>query len=175
MKQLATRPVRLQKPRPTLLTPGAKEGRDAVRSPEARPSGSTHCACGGREEPRTSSYWRPLPKTCGNWPSPSPFRCPYSPNEAKASNRPPRSSLQPLSALVGRGVLQHNLQIAVIHGPRGERVKSTPLLPFEIGTVNGREGRGSGLRLKAQKRPSAVCADSRRSLHRLIWLWGRLT
>ena len=44
-------------------------------------------------------------------------------------------------------------------------------MPFEIGTVNGREGRGSGLRLKAQKRPSGVCADSRRSLQRLIWLW----
>jgi hypothetical protein len=34
-----------------------------------------------------------------------------------------------------------------------------PLLPFQIGPVNGREGRGSGLRLKAWVAPTAApCA-----------------
>ena len=41
------------------------------------------------------------------------------------SNRPSRSSSQPLSALVDRGVLQHNSQTAAIRPTRSELVTST--------------------------------------------------
>ena len=37
----------------------------------------------GPAEPKTSSYWPPPPKICGNWRSSSPFRRRSSPHEAK--------------------------------------------------------------------------------------------
>ena len=57
-----------------------------------------------------------------------------------------------------------NAQIAVIHGPCGERVKSDPLLPFKVGLMNGREARQSGLRLKAVDR--ARSGRARRTFRR---------
>ena len=61
-------------------------------------------------------------------------------------------------------------QRAVIHGPRGERVKSTLCCPPRSTPANGMEARESGLRLKAWRRArggySATAARPSRGLAR---------
>ena len=62
-KLLATRRAQLPRPRPT-LSHAANERRSRCSSPtSSESSGSIDCACAARAEPKTSSYWRPLPKT----------------------------------------------------------------------------------------------------------------
>jgi hypothetical protein len=53
-------------------------------------SGLTDCACGVRTGRRTSSYWPPLPRICGNWRSSSRCRRRSSQHEAR---RPEFASL----------------------------------------------------------------------------------
>jgi hypothetical protein len=47
------------------------------------------------------------------------------------------------------GVFGRNAQGAVIAKRPGERVKSSRLLPFKVGPLNGREAQESGLWLNA--------------------------
>ena len=64
-------------------------------------SGSIDCACAVRAERRTSSYWPPPPKTCGNWRSSSPSRRRSSPHEAKGSKRPRRRGARACHCAMG--------------------------------------------------------------------------
>ena len=63
MKPLVTRPVRSQRRRPT-PSHVAKEKRSRCSSLiSSASSGWIDCACAGRAEPKTSSYWPPPPRT----------------------------------------------------------------------------------------------------------------
>ena len=114
-----------------------KEGRDAVRSfeahPQARPiapawpKGSQGRVPVGRRRPKSAEIGEA-------------HRRPYSPHEAKGSNRPPWSSSQPLPALVGRGVLQRNRVSAptdVASGRTGVRAIAVIPCEREIGLTAG--------------------------------------
>jgi hypothetical protein len=73
-----------------LLRSLAKPGGEPPRRSRLAPYSSasirawfSDCASVARAEPRTSSYWSPPPKICGNWRNSSPSRSRPSPCEAK--------------------------------------------------------------------------------------------
>jgi hypothetical protein len=85
MKPLATRPVRSPRPRPT-PSPVANERRSRCSSLiSSASSGSVDCASVARAAPKTSSYWPPPPKICGNSRNSSPSRSRPSPCEARGA------------------------------------------------------------------------------------------
>ena len=98
------------------LSPKRRWSRGCLRISSAS-SGLTDCACGVRTGRRTSSYWPPLPRICGNWRSSSRCRRRSSQHEAR---RPEFSSLTAVAD--GR----RRQQTGFVHG-------IDPLLPFKIG------------------------------------------
>ena len=121
------------------LSPKRRWSRCCLRISSAS-SGLTDCACGVRTGRRTSSYWPPLPRICGNWRSSSRCRRRSSQHEAR---RPEFASLTAVAD--GR----RRQQTGFVNG-------IDPLLPFKIGPVNGREARESGPWLKASVARGAV-------------------
>jgi hypothetical protein len=121
------------------LSPKRRWSRCCLRISSAS-SGLTDCACGVRTGRRTSSYWPPLPRICGNWRSSSRCRRRSSQREAR---RPEFSSLTAVADD------RRRQQTGFVNG-------IDPLLPFKIGPVNGREARESGPWLKASVARGAV-------------------
>ena len=83
---------------------------------------------------------------------------PTRPRKGRALGGPSSSSSVPRRPvmIVGTRAASAKLPIASLPG----RVEVDPLLPFKIGPMNGREGRGSGLWLKASIAPRAAVRSS---------------
>jgi hypothetical protein len=107
-----------------------------------RIQGSIDCVCGVRTGRRTSSYWPPPPRICGNWRSSS--RLPRRPSSLDALRRNFTSLTIAVHRYRGRS-------------RPGSSTKSDPLLPFKGSPMHGPQARENGL-------PLAIARGSRAPL-----------